>query len=293
MNLLKKYLNILKCPNTWEDLHIDWDFLINKSGTFKYKIYDDNFIEILPERPYQVDIKSSWIKDNSFYYGQLNKKINSSLDTSDAWGQFEKFPLWYQIFIKKEIDLIYKYSKNTSKHIAIDISAWVWTYTFELAKQYDLVIHFDLRDKSLVYAQNKAKELWIDNILFVRWDWFNFPFQENIADLIISIDSFIYYDIKDDIMVINNMYSLLNDKWIIFSDFHHSKPFFHNKKIHEYTNKEIVYLKDNIKWKDKKIIKFCSIPTFLLKWKIFRKIEKRLNKISCFFVRWVMIIQKY
>ena len=292
MGLLKKYLNILKCPNTWENLHIDWDFLINKSGTFKYKIYDDNFIELLPKKPYTVNIQSSWIHDNSFYHGQLNKLIDFSIDTSDARGQIDDLPEGYQVFIKNELKLIKEEVKNKNKHIAIDISAWVWTYTFELAKKYDLVIHFDLWDKSLVYAYNKAKKLGINNILFVRWDWFKFPFQENIADLIISIDSFIYYDIKDDIKVINDMYSLLNNKWIIFADFHHSKPFFHNKKIHEYTNNEILYLKDNVKWKDKKIIKFCSIPTFLLRWKIFQNIEKWLDKISCFFVRWVIIIQR-
>lgn len=290
--LIDKYLEVLKCPNTHEDLSIEWRSLVNKWKSFKYKIYDGNFVELLSDMPYNVNIKSSRIKDNSFYINQINQWINLSIDVSDAWGKIENLPLWHRFFIKKEMELIYEQTKNKRKHIAIDISAWVWTYTFELAKQYDLVIHFDLRDKSLVYAYNKSKELWIDNILFVRWDWFNLPFQKNIADLIISIDSFIYYGIKDDIKVIDDMYSLLNDKWIIFADFHHSKPFFHNKKIHEYTNKEIVYLKNNVKWKDKKIIKFCSIPTLLLERKIFQNIEKWLGKISCFFVRWVMIVQK-
>lgn len=292
MHLLKKYLNIFKCPNTWEDLYIEWGFLINKSRTFKYKIYDNNFVELLPKKPYPVNIKSSRIKDNSFYHEQLYKEINFSIDTSDARWQIDKLPEWYQIFIKNELEFIKKETKNKNKDIAMDISAGVWTYTFELAKEYDLVIHFDLWDKSLVYAYNKAKELWINNILFIRWDWFNFPLKDNITDLIISIDSFIYYSIDDDTKVINNMYSLLTDNGIIFSDFHNSKPIFHNREIHEYTKKEINYLKDNLEWKTKKIIKFCSIPTYFLKRKIFIKIEKILTKISNFFVRWIIIIQK-
>ncbi|MBR4567048.1 hypothetical protein IKO18_01100 [bacterium] len=77
----------------------------------------------MPNKPYPVNIQSSWIHDNSFYHGQLNKLIDFSIDTSDARGQIDDLPEGYQVFIKNELKLIKEEVKNKNKRVAIDISA--------------------------------------------------------------------------------------------------------------------------------------------------------------------------
>ena len=273
MKLKKKYIDVLE--------------LKNKENF--YKVYDDNFIEILPKVWYNITVWSKWLKDNDFYKIQLWKNIDLTIKSNEAWWIFEKMPRWTRNFVKYEIEYLKKVIiKFPFKKVAIDIAWWCGTYTFELAKIYDLVIHCDLWDKSINYAYHKAKELWINNILFIRCDYFNLPIQKNIADLIISIDSFDYYSVNDDIKILKDCQKILNNNWIIFCDLHNKKWIFDNPNIHEYNKIEINIIRDS--FKIIKIIKFCNIPAKLFIFYFFRKIEKIFFFIP--FVRWILLIKK-
>lgn len=290
MSLIKKYIDLFKCPNSWEDLYIKWKFLISNNWLYKYPILDSNFIEFLPEKPYKVSIESSWISDFNFYHSQIKKHIDLSNISNYARWVTKNMSLWQSKFINYELNYIKKkISLLKNKKICIDISWWCGTHTFELASNFDLVIHFDLWDQSLNYAYHQAKQLWINNILFIRWDFFNLPFKECIADIIISIDTFIYYSIDDDIKVLKSCQNIINKTGVVMTDFHNKKPLNNNKKIHEYDKKEIKYLKKH--FKRSKLNKFCNIPAKLLKYKILLKIE-RIFIFSPFFVRWFLFIYK-
>lgn len=290
MSLIKTYIDLLKCPNSWEDLYISWNFLVSKSWSYKYPLLDENFVELLPNRPYNVHIESSRVSDNNFYHQQLKSPIDLSILTDNAWWIINNLSVWHKKFVIYELDHIKKIAKwLKNRKICIDISWWCGTHTFELAKNFDLVIHFDLWDQSLNYAYHQAKKLWIDNILFVRWDFFNLPFKNCIADMIISIDTFIYYGVKDDIKVLENCQNIITQEGIVMADFHHKKPFGNNPKIHEYSKQEIKYLQNH--FKNSILKRFCNVPAELLKYGLLYKLKK-IFFYSPFFVRWFLFIYK-
>jgi SAM-dependent methyltransferase len=70
--------------------------------------------------------------------------------------------------------------KRESELIYCDLSAGAGYCTFEAAREYRLVFHCDLSVDSLAYASAKAKTKHLENIVFVRADYFQPPFRNSI-----------------------------------------------------------------------------------------------------------------
>jgi len=85
MSLIKKHINLLKCPNSNLSLKIVDNFLYTENNKHKYRILDSNFIELLPKKPYQMKPNSKWLKDNNFYVNQLSKYIKLNDNIEGAW----------------------------------------------------------------------------------------------------------------------------------------------------------------------------------------------------------------
>jgi len=74
--------------------------------------------------------------------------------------------------------------------VRCDISAGAGYYTFSYAHSFRLVFHCDLSVQNLNYSRRKARSLGIQNIFFLRADYFALPFQQSL-DRILCTDTLI------------------------------------------------------------------------------------------------------
>jgi SAM-dependent methyltransferase len=154
-----------------------------------FPVLGNNLVELLPSRP------SASNNFNQEYAEDYRRGVEESLTgaaEATSWGAPELMPKkWVERRnrqVRSVLDLLTR--KVTREAIVCDLSAGPGYYTFALAKQFDTVLHCDLSAQNLSYAVRRARELGLDNILFVRADYFAVPFQSSL-DATICMDSLI------------------------------------------------------------------------------------------------------
>lgn len=260
---LSQLIQKLQCPDTGESLLRSGNTLRSEKTGVEHRIIAENFVELLPSKPAELSETCKWIEATNFYEHQLKKRIDLSTEEEKAWGIYSEFPEGYRHFIDLEINSIEKLSRKTQRKVLLDLSGGCGTFTFHLAKVFDHVIHFDLYDQSLNYAWHQAQKRGLNNILFVRGDYFHLPFKMESISQIISTDAFIYYSPADDLRVLQNAINLLERDGILFADFHNKKPLRNNQDIHEYTKYEMKTLLAGLP--NAKLGRLCGVPTSLLR----------------------------
>jgi len=202
---------------------------------------DGKVLDLLATKPKDVDglVKKTSISE--FYYGQFQKDLSMQDLNESGWSIVNANSNNRQsFFLRKLKDVVTQVAGlSSSKKILIDLSAGAGDYTFENAIFFDLVIHCDINGDSLINAKNRAEQLGIHNIIFIRHDYLQFPFVDKFCDMAIMIDSLEYYGHNSDKDTINKIYSMLKVGGITILDFHRKRPLKDNKLLYEYKQKDI------------------------------------------------------
>lgn len=164
-NLIQKYLEILKSPETGEGLELVDNKLKTKSGI------EYNIVEGIPVL---IDLKN--------LPEHLQSQVNYFKKEFSVVGKY-KLDKWEERYVERFIE---NYS-NVKDKLVIDCGAGAGYMTIELAKRGAFVIATDLTIESLTKINAYAKELGLeDKILCVCCDSQKLPFADNVFDFFIS-----------------------------------------------------------------------------------------------------------
>jgi len=150
-----------------------------------FPLYENNVFDFLPTKPVAVDdlnASERYVKEYSLEFSRPFRLR----DDARAWGAPENVPrIWSQHRERHAREVLQFLGSGypPSKGVFCDLSAGSGYCTFEASREYDFVFHCDLSLDSLGYAIAKAKRLRIENIVFIRADYFQLPFRGTISRL--------------------------------------------------------------------------------------------------------------
>jgi len=202
---------------------------------------DRRLLDLLPTKPKNVDRLVKKTSISEFYYKQFQKDLLVQDSEHVGWSIASINSNNRQIFFLKKLKNIVTKTINlsTCNELLIDFSAGSGDYTFENSKKFDIVLHCDVNGDSLISAKNRAEQLGIYNVIFIRCDYLQLPFVDECCDVAIMIDSLEYYGYSSDKSTVNNIYSILKANGIAALDFHRKRPLKGNDVLYEYNKKDI------------------------------------------------------
>lgn len=213
-----------------------------------FNIINNSIIDFLPQKPiihnkYETEYEKRFFK---FYINNFSKPFLLEED-SLAWGSKETIK---KSHIKRKEKLVHFILSqlNSKDSIAADVSSGAGWFTLRMANDCRLILNMDYESKNISYVYNKAKELNLSNIIFIKYDMFSPPIVNNSLDFIICTDTLIYGDFMIK-KFINNITSFLNFEGIAMLDFYnklHRNPL-HKPYLLGYSKREIFSKFLNIK----------------------------------------------
>ena len=189
--------DLLFCPDDGAALHLAAKELYCSFCSRRFPILANNLVEILPQRPIDLlgSVNSSF-RDN---YLKIFEQGYRSNDTDLAWGAEETVPESWIRKRRREVAAVRPLIAEGTKpgeSVLCDISAGAGYYTFAYADLFRFVIHGDLSVNNLSYAWRKARSQDLQNIFFLRLDYFALPFRQSL-DRVLCMDTLIHGEAHD------------------------------------------------------------------------------------------------
>jgi SAM-dependent methyltransferase len=183
--------SLLSCPEDGESLCCVHGELLCPRCARRFPIHGENLVEILPGRPYQLPASVSPAYREA--YIRAFEQPYSHDDTALAWGAEENVPESWALKRRRQVAMVRQLISEgvtPDDSVLCDISAGAGYCTLALAPLFRFVIHCDLSVDNLNYVSRKACALDIQNIFFLRADYFAPPFRHSL-DRIICLDTLI------------------------------------------------------------------------------------------------------
>ena len=216
IRIIEEYICCADCKSsiTYETTHFTCS-----NCKRQYPFYEDSILEMLPSKPvhYAFDQRSAY--HEKIYKTLFNTKREEA-DLEKSWASPELVPAKWLRTKKAHVNYIRSLiDKNTTQRKTFcDFSGGSGYYTFEFYKLFDWVFHCDLSIDSMLYMKKKADKQNISNVIFVRSDYTQPPFNGTL-DLIYCGDSLIYSPYHEGLVLKGMKQSLKEGAYAIF-DFH-------------------------------------------------------------------------
>lgn len=180
---LNDIINLLCCPDDNAKLLIKDGSSLGCSKCARHFRVNGNVIDLQPSSKADID------KENevSAKYHQLYQNL---VDTGSLGKDRTPFGL-----VSRSVSL--GFFKETASHlrkriardfIVCDVGAGSGDYSVELAKNCRVMFHCDLDVSAIAVAQKSAQLQEINNIFFLRCDYFHLPFLPRVLDFVYTID---------------------------------------------------------------------------------------------------------
>lgn len=225
MSVLEKTILFLGCPNDSKPIKIFQDKLVCEFCQNEFKIINENTIELLPSKSFKLRIENNTTKSYSEYYSDLLTVGHSRDSKKRLWGTKTKtIP---KGFVDKLLTLV---SNAVGNEIVCDIGAGSGDYSLILAKNSKYVFHCDLDLEAILFARAQAENLELNNILFIRCNYFYLPFRDDSLPFITCIDVLLRGREHDD-SLIKEIFKKLQINGKALLDFHSKERIKINKSI--------------------------------------------------------------
>jgi SAM-dependent methyltransferase len=196
----------LRCPDDQGVLLLEPSAFHCPLCARRFPIVGENFIELLPKSPRTppAEFKQTYVEG---YFREFHRPLTfvENHKVSEARQAEKRTRPRYDVLslaqesasswiqkrnreVKRVSSLLVQ--KSSFDSILCDFSAGPGHYTLSYAPQFSVVLHCDLSVDSLLYAMRKAAHLKLENVIFLRMDYFSPPFQ-NSLDQIICLDTLI------------------------------------------------------------------------------------------------------
>jgi len=103
--------------------------------------------------------------------------------------------------------------------ILCDVSAGVGDYALSYARHFKWVLHCDLSVDALCYALARSRRMGLQNVFFLRVDYFALPFRRSI-DRLLCLDTLIRGEDHEKALL-NQIQRAISDEGHAIVDFHH------------------------------------------------------------------------
>jgi SAM-dependent methyltransferase len=195
-SLVQKHLELLRCPDDLSNTIVtSGDFLECTTCHRKFSIVADNMVEMLPSQPIAMPASYQNAYEEKFFKAYFNLFYTpfTFSDSAMAWGAPEVIPPLHLRRKLREVRQILALFERGGGTVC-DASSGSGYFSLSLSREVDVAVNCDLDVRNLNYVWRKAKERHIENILFVRADFFSPPFAPSSFDTIICTDTLIYGD---------------------------------------------------------------------------------------------------
>jgi len=292
-NIIEKYIKIFCCPDDHWSLELYKDYLECQKCQRRFSIFSKNLVEILPEEIPQWNLSDEDNKQDEEEYKKICSEKFIWVENPKGWGFFPELRPGSRAFVKKEIDKIKNIILSHRQNgLIIDVSGGSGNYSLPLSSLTPLMVCCEADIQSLLTAYYSANRLKIKNIIFVRANYLRLPFQDNIFDTVICIDT-LERGKNHEIKLIEEIYRILKEDGVGILDFHNLRPLakIFNPKITFYSKKEIEVLLRKLNIKKFEIYPFGYFPTSLA---LSERIYLFLDKFLFFFppIRYIVVIRK-
>jgi SAM-dependent methyltransferase len=190
---LEEIAKYVSCPDDGGTLIPRPEGLHCKQCARSFPLQERNLLELLPLQPIPISNEKVPQSYREGYIQEFNRPFQFSKDVK-AWGAPEKNKeKWVQVRQRaaREALQLVRDGRDPAGEVFCDISSGAGYCTFQAARKYHLVFHCDLSVDNLAYGSAKAKREGIENIIFVRADYFQLPFRRTIHQ-IVCLDTLIH-----------------------------------------------------------------------------------------------------
>lgn len=210
MPISEELFSYIACPNDGEDLVLENNLIHCNLCKSNFKILKNDIFELVSKESFKMNSQSTRTSYEK-YYSDLRRLGHPEIEKMRLWGLESKSP-----FVKSMIEKIKKLVNNM---IVFDIGAGVGNYSIPLSNSAKLVFHCDLDLESINVAREKANQLSIDNIIFVRCDYLSLPFKNNSISCMTCIDV-LERGREHDLKLLEQISSKTKDNGLAILDFH-------------------------------------------------------------------------
>jgi SAM-dependent methyltransferase len=193
--------SLLSCPEDGESLCCVPGELLCPHCARRFPIHRENLAEILPKRPNQLPA-SVGPTYREAYVRAFEQPFGHD-DTALAWGAEETASESWTLKRRRQVAMVrplISEGVTPDDSVLCDISGGSGYYTLTFAPLFRFVIHCDLSVENLNYVSRKARALGIENIFFLRVDYFVPPFRHSL-DRIICLDTLIRGEEHDSVLL--------------------------------------------------------------------------------------------
>jgi SAM-dependent methyltransferase len=182
---------LLCCPDDGEALMCAGPRIDCDACGRNFPVHEDGVIELLPRRAAKLSDDENGAYWQG-YFEEFRKPYRANPDAI-AWGAPEAHTGKWMRKRLRQVEALRPLVVEGGPgrdHVFCDIAAGAGNYTLSYARHFKSVLHCDLSVDNLNYAVRKARNLGIENIFFLRMDYFSPPFYKSL-DRVVCLDTLI------------------------------------------------------------------------------------------------------
>ena len=215
----KEIASLLCCPDDQRSLRAKDEALECCHCGRVYPVRDGEILELLPSNPAGSPRNPEYAADYHFNFCRSFEAREGVI----PWGLREARSASWRRHREREVravlSMLSKDGVPFEDRILCDVSAGVGDYTLFYAQRFKWVLHCDLSVDALCYALARSRRLGLQNVFFLRVDYFALPFRRSI-DRLLCLDTLIRGEDHEKALL-NQIERALSSEGRAIVDFHH------------------------------------------------------------------------
>lgn len=218
-NSIEKLVASLCCPDDRKSLRLRNGVVECSECGRIYRVWDGEIIDFLPKKPAEPRSDPGYAID---YQRQFHQNFEIRED-SIAWGVCEaRSPSWKlnrERQAQAVLSILQRDRAQLQDLILCDVSAGIGDYTLRYAQHFKWVLHCDLSVDALRHAAGRFRRMGLENVFFLRVDYFALPFSRSI-DRLLCLDTLIHGE-EHEKALLGQILRALAGQGLAIIDFHH------------------------------------------------------------------------
>lgn len=219
MRTKKEIASHLCCPDDQSSLRAKGETLECSHCDRIYPVREGEILELLPSKPAGSPRNPEYA---AYYHFEFYRAFEAQ-EGANPWGVREtQSASWMrhrERQVRTVLAMLAKEGVRLEDGILCDVSAGVGDYTLSCARHFKWVLHCDLSLDALRYALARSRRLGLENVFFLRVDYFALPFRRSI-DRLLCLDTLIRGEDHEKALL-NQIQSAISSEGRAIVDFHH------------------------------------------------------------------------
>jgi ubiquinone/menaquinone biosynthesis C-methylase UbiE len=210
---LEKAVSFLACPNDEGNLNLSNGLLTCNTCGSEFKILENDIVDLVPKTQINLDASKTpegYLKD----YTNLAKENHEEI-SKESYQALELDTRLQGYLLENQQEML----KIIDNNVLCDVGAGVGDHSLEFSKKSPLVFHCDLDMRIIKIAKKKAKQMDLDNILFVRSDYLSLPFKKNSLPQVVCTGAMGRWGIVHDSLLVAQISKVIKKDGKVIMDF--------------------------------------------------------------------------